>query len=140
MPSVFIDSGAWIALLNSRDRLHQRALETFRSLPPRTHFITTNYVVSEAVTWFIYNGFRYAAFQMRDMIAASQQQELTTLAWITEELQDQAWSYVERFSDQKMSFCDCASFVVASRYDVDFVFGFDNDFRIAGFDLRPGPD
>jgi uncharacterized protein len=139
MPTVFVDSGAWIALLNARDGRHARALELFRGLPARTHLVTTNYVVAETVTWFVYHGYRDAAFRMRDMVLASEQQRLLSLRWVTESVQQEAWSYLERFSDQRFSFYDCASFAVASTDQVDFVFGFDNDFRIAGFDLRPGP-
>ena len=34
--------------------------------------------------------------------------------------------------------CDVTSFAVVEERAIDFVFGFDHHFRMAGFDLRPG--
>jgi predicted nucleic acid-binding protein len=50
-----------------------------------------------------------------------------------------AWAYFDRYQDQAFSFQDCTSFAVAADHDVAYVFGFDRDFQIAGFNLRPGP-
>lgn len=72
------------------------------------------------------------------MLEASTQQGALTTEWITEQRHEEAWTYFDRYQDQVLSFCDCTSFVVAAERDVDFVFGFDRDFRIVGFDLRPG--
>jgi predicted nucleic acid-binding protein len=74
------------------------------------------------------------------MIEASQQQDFLTLTWITPEIHEAAWAIVDKFDDQRFSFYDCTSFAVCAERDVDFVFGFDSDFRTAGFDLRPGPE
>jgi predicted nucleic acid-binding protein len=57
---------------------------------------------------------------------------------ITENDENEAWSYFESYQDQVFSFQDCTSFAVAADYDVEYVFGFDRDFQIAGIDLRPG--
>jgi len=61
------------------------------------------------------------------------------VAWITRDVDDDAWQIFERYDDQLFSFQDCTSFVIGKRENVDFVFGFDEDFRTMGFDLRPGP-
>jgi predicted nucleic acid-binding protein len=137
VPTVFIDSGAWIALLIARDVRHTRAAETFRNFPPRTRLITTNYVVAETITWMVYHGYRKQAFLLQGRLEAAEQQELLRMEWITEQDHDLAWSYLAKYQDQNFSFSDCTSFVVAVRRKVDFVFGFDSDFRTAGFDLRP---
>ena len=100
--------------------------------------ITTNYVVAETVTWFMYHRHRHAAFRFRDMLMAAQQQNLLSMEWIDETIYEAAWSYIEQYEDQELSFFDCTSFIVCRNHDVDFVFGFDSDFRTMGFDLRPG--
>jgi predicted nucleic acid-binding protein len=123
-----------------RDRNHEPALRQFRNLSPRTRLLTTDYVVAETVTWLLYRDEREAAFRLKRMIEASQQQSILTLAWITPEIHDAAWDIVRRYDDQRFSFYDCTSFAICAARDVDFVFGFDSDFRIAGFDLRPGPE
>jgi predicted nucleic acid-binding protein len=122
------------------DKDHRRATQAFRTLPARTHLITTNYILSETATWLVYHNRRQAAFRFKSMVAASTQQNLLSVEWITPLQHEDAWSILERYQDKEFSFCDCASFVVCAARDVDFVFGFDSDFRTAGFDLRPGGD
>ena len=139
MPNAFVDTGAWIALMVPRDKHHARATETFRNLPPKTRLITTDYVVAETVTWLVYHGQRQAAFRLRDMLTAAQQQQFLSTDWITPGHHDLAWMMLEKYGDQDLSFCDCTSFVICGSRNVDFVFGFDEHFSAAGFDLRPGP-
>ena len=43
----------------------------------------------------------------------------------------------EKYSDQKFSFTDCTSFVLARRQNVAEVFGFDHHFSMFGFNIRP---
>jgi uncharacterized protein len=139
VPTAFVDTSAWVALMATDDKDHARALAVFRNLPPRTRLVTTNYVVAETATWLVHHNRRQAIPRYRNMISASEQQALLTTEWITKEQHEEAWSYLERYRDQVLSFCDCTSFIVCRNLDVDFVFGLDNDFRTMGFDLRPGP-
>lgn len=138
MPAAFVDTGAWIALMVARDQHHARATDFFRNLPPRTRLITSDLVVAETVTWLVYHGQRQAAFRLRDLLAAAEQQHFATVEWSTPARHETAWLLLERFDDQQLSFVDCISFVMCHERKVDFVFGFDDHFRAAGFDLRPG--
>jgi hypothetical protein len=71
------------------------------------------------------------------MIQSALQTNLLALEWITPTVHEQAWNLYERYSDQVLSFCDCTSFALCRSGGVDFVFGFDSDFQIAGFETRP---
>lgn len=73
------------------------------------------------------------------MPEAAQKLSQLTVLWVTPDQHIEAWDLLERYDDQDFSFCDCTSFVLSRSEDVDFVFGFDAHFRIAGLDLRPGP-
>lgn len=44
---------------------------------------------------------------------------------------------LERFADRRVTFTDCLSFGVMKPRRIERVFGFDGDFRIAGFILVP---
>ena len=45
---IFVDSGAWIALLDRRDQRHDDAVETFNNLvQQKTQLLTTDYVIAE---------------------------------------------------------------------------------------------
>ena len=71
-------------------------------------------------------------------MGAAEQTNLLTMAWVTLQIQNEAWTYFEKFDDQDVSFCDCSSFALARARSVDYVFGFDSHFVLAGFELRPG--
>ncbi len=45
---------------------------------------------------------------------------------------------LEKYSDQRLTFTDCLSFGAMKARRIERVFGFDEDFRIAGFLLVPG--
>lgn len=138
MTLAFVDTGAWIALMVSRDAHHRRAREFFREIAPRTRLVTSNYVLAETVTWLAYHGLHGSALRLREMVDAAETTRLLDVDWVTPRVHEQAWDYFQRFDDQEFSFCDCTSFVLSSSRGVDFVFGFDQHFRSMGFDLQPG--
>ena len=48
MPIVFVDTVAWIALVNTRDSLHDKAKEVFARLRAQNYqFVTTEFVLLE---------------------------------------------------------------------------------------------
>ena len=53
----------------------------------------------------------------------------------SEELQ--ALDLLAKYSDQRVSFCDCVSFALLKRSKLQNVFGFDRHFECAGFRLWP---
>jgi predicted nucleic acid-binding protein len=71
------------------------------------------------------------------MIDESRQAGLLTLEWVTPEVHASAWEIFQRYDDQVFSFCDCTSFALCRSRNVDFVFGFDSDYRKVGLELRP---
>jgi len=48
MPQVFVDTGAWYALLDKTDSCHARAVEFFQSLAHP--LVTMNYIADETIT------------------------------------------------------------------------------------------
>ncbi len=137
MSTAFVDTGAWIALLVQRDRHHARAREFFHSIARSTKLVTSNYVLSETLTWLAYHDMRRQALAFKDMIDASEQTRRLIMAWVTPETHEYAYRIFANFDDQDFSFCDCTSFVLARQREVDFVFGFDHHFVTLGFDLKP---
>jgi uncharacterized protein len=133
----FVDSSAWIALLSPGDHNHQAARDFFLNVASKERLLTSNYVISETVTWLIYHKRPRSAHEFRVMIEAAERTSLLTTAWVIPAEHWAAWDTLERYDDQEFSFCDCTSFVLAAENRVDYVFSFDRDFEIAGFNRRP---
>lgn len=89
------------------------------------------------MTWLTYRGGRAQALTLLGMVEAAIRSNLLAMEWITPAIHEHAWNLYERFDDQVLSFCDCTSFAICQDRGVDFVFGFDRDFHVAGFELRP---
>ena len=139
MTVVFVDTGAWIALLSGNDRHHERAFTYYEGLvSDGIRLLTTSDVVDETATRLRYDVGLTAAVAFRDMLEAAVTARRVRLAWVDAGVHREAWALLERHADVELSLTDATSAVVARRAKVSEVFGFDGDFRALGFDLRPG--
>jgi predicted nucleic acid-binding protein len=137
--TVFVDTGAWIALSVRQDQLHPSAAVHARRLARAlTLLLTTNYVMLETHTYirYHYDHQKVLAFDavIQNLIQASR----LTIAWVTEEVHRRALDIFREYDDQLFSIADCASFVIARDRKIREVFGFDRHFLTMGFILRPG--
>ena len=136
--NVFVDSGAWIALVYEDDAHHPHAKAYYRScLSQRVQFFTSNYVLAETYTWLRYRISHRRALQFHQIASAAEQQGLLRILWVDRAVAEAAWQIFARYDDQVFSIADCTSFVLARRMGVDEVFAFDDDFRTMGFLVRP---
>jgi uncharacterized protein len=137
-PLVFVDTGAWIALV-VRDEPRNRQAQRFweRQLADGTHFVTTNYVVSETATWLRYRAGLASALAFRDRMGLAAERSLVRLSRVEESVDRDAWDLMEQYADLRLSFVDATSAVVARGSGITQVFGFDSDFRALGFDVQP---
>ena len=138
MSDGFVDTGAWLALIMPDDMHHQEATVFFRTLARGVHLVTSNYVLSETYTWLRYRDSHATAVRFHQRIVDAERTGLLSVVWVTPGIAEHAWGIFARYGDQEFSFTDCTSFVISRVRPVDFVFGFDSDFRTMGFDLRPG--
>lgn len=130
-----MDTGAIVGRLVARDQ-HNRAATSFwnelasASIP----CITTNLVMAEALTLVgRRTSYRFAANQARELYSSNILQIMRPAP--VDEID--ALSLFEKFSDQRVSFVDCVSFVLMRRHKIQDVFGFDRHFSSAGFTLKP---
>jgi len=131
--TVFVDSGAWIALALTRDPLHARAREAWESLADtgaRPH--TSVPVVLETFTFLERNAARDVALAWKDSLETVKRFRL--LACSATDL-TQAWKYFERTDLHKLSAVDATSFVLMSRARIRWAFAFDHHFAVVGFRL-----
>ena len=137
MARIFVDSGAWIALIDPSDRLHSAARPYFRDLTGADKLVTSNYVVQEVVTWFVYHRRHRYVLPFRQLIEASELTHLLERVWTTRELDEAAWEIYEQFADQRFSFADCNSIALCREEDINTAFSFDRHFTIAGLTRVP---
>lgn len=139
MISVFVDTGAWIALSVVRDQSHKPAAAYARTLAATKRLLmTTNYVLIETYTRIRYDDGHTKAIAFDARIDTLQDQQRLIVEWVTPEIHDRALQIFRKYADQAFSMVDCASFVVARNRGIKEVFGFDKNFLTMGFQLRPG--
>jgi predicted nucleic acid-binding protein len=132
---LFVDTGAMAALGAPRDRLHARAVEFLRSLPPGTRLDTNNLVFAETVTLTAARYGQDAAVRFADGFLASR--IWSVVHYADESLERAAVATMRRFRDKKLSFTDASVIATVKSEGLDGVFGFDEDFRRCGVALYP---
>ena len=131
MASVFADSGHWIALLNPRDQMQERANSVAARLES-SPIVTTQMVLAEVLNHLSREGewLRHLAVQMVEGLERNPNVE------IVPQTDAQFRGAVERYAsrgDQRWSLTDCASFLVMEERGITEALAYDRDFEQAGF-------
>lgn len=108
---IFVDSGAWIALLNQKDQYHDDAVVIYSSLKQQnTRLFTTDYVIDETATWLKYRANHQVAVQFLDLIESVEKTGVLTIAEIDKNLFQEAKRLFCQYDSVQLSFTDCTSF------------------------------
>lgn len=128
---IFIDTGAFLARYLANDQYHDRATAAWRRLAKsREPCATTNLVLSETFTLLGRRaGHEFAARRARTIYNSKSFVILRT----SEQDERDAIDWFEKYSDQKVSFTDCASFSLMRSNKIKRAFTFDIHFQLAGF-------
>src|SRR6266850_3019937 len=130
MNSLFVDTGAFVARILSRDQHHKasrRAWQTLEDIDVRLY--SSEHVLDEAITLLTRQaGAEYAADWGRDHLASRE------IEWLHATAEDwhESLRWLEKFADQRVSSTDCLSFTLMRKQGLDVVFGFDHHFERAG--------
>lgn len=131
--SVFIDTSALLALINSDDALHQRAVRVQNELDARrSPLVTSEWVFAEFLN--------HTATPPRRGVGIRAVQALLQLdRLIVEPTTRAAWAVTfERYRtrpDQSWSFVDCSSMLICEDLGIRRVFTHDRHFKQAGFQV-----
>jgi predicted nucleic acid-binding protein len=121
-PYIFVDSSAWYALVNARDKNH---LAAKRFLEAGHRLLTTNFVIDETITLVLVRKGYQAAVDLGEQLWSEEQ---ARIVWLSRTDQRAAWQLFKRYSDKEFSFTDCTSFVVMERLELTHAFAFDEHF------------
>ena len=131
--TIFVDSGAWIALALSRDPLHARAREQWDQLRGAGAKLHTSVpVVIETFTFLDRNANRDVALSWKEAVGKP-----GVVRVVACELRDleQSWAYFRRPDLRKLSAVDATSFAIMTRNRIRIAYAFDHHFAAAGFRL-----
>jgi predicted nucleic acid-binding protein len=131
MKTLFVDAVYWIALLNPRDALHQRAVSVSRSMD-QVQLVTTEMVLTELLNAFAERGssFRRAATQLVQRLKQDANTRIVTQT--SAQFEDALALYRSRH-DKEWSHTDCASFRVMEQEGIAEALTYDRHFEQAGF-------
>ncbi len=131
--NVFVDTSAFLAVLNKDDLNNESASATLINLVESgEELLCTNYILVEA----------YALIQNRmgmDAINDFQKDILPSLniTWIDKEEHKGIVTTFISSNRRQLSFVDCSSFEIMKQLGIKTVFTFDKHFREQGFDVIP---
>ncbi|MFQ5456196.1 MAG: type II toxin-antitoxin system VapC family toxin [Nitrospirota bacterium] len=127
MKKVFVDTGAWYALVDKKDPDHKSARNFL--LTNRLPLLTTNFIFDEIVTllrshlgWSVAKEF---GLKIKDS-------NLADIIPVKDEDEAKGWEIFLDFKDKDFSYTDCTSFAVMERFSIDNVFTFDKHFSQYG--------
>ena len=130
---VFVDTAAWLALLNKSDALHEKAKRIRNKLVrERGQFLLTDYIVVEIANALSRVPFRQTAVQIISLIQSSAN---TMVVRIDEGIFAEAWRLYSERLDKEWSFTDCTSFIVMGQMGLTDAFTSDHHFEQAGFNI-----
>ncbi|MFN4856075.1 MAG: type II toxin-antitoxin system VapC family toxin [Pseudanabaena sp.] len=138
MKKILIDTSAWAAISDNKDRHHASALNFIKKINGKYKLITTNYVLDETYTLLLMNaGYQTTiAFKQRiDIMVASQVLEIV---WIDDSIANRSWQIFTKFNvDKEWSFTDCTSYAVMKQLNIAEAFILDHHFAQMGFVKQP---
>jgi predicted nucleic acid-binding protein len=130
---IFVDTAAWLALVNKSDNAHQKAKKIRDDLARlQRQFVVTDYVVVEVANALCRIPFRETAVKLINSIQATKSIQVLE---IDKGIYTEAWTLYSKRPDKEWSLTDCASFVVMRQKGITEAFTTDKHFEQAGFDI-----
>lgn len=131
MNQVFVDTAAWLALLNADDTWHQKARSLRSDLVHTGHiFTTTDFVLLEIADALCAPRYREST---ADFLRNVYHLKSTRVIALSQNLFHLGLKlYVERL-DKDWGLTDCISFVIMQQQEISLAFTSDKHFEQAGF-------
>jgi predicted nucleic acid-binding protein len=122
---IFVDSSAYIGILNPLDNNHKKAVALSNLLTYESQTITSYAVLGEVLTVGSMRYNRKASIDFVRNIFDSK----TEIVSENDELTKKAFKIFQEINDKDVGWVDCYSFAIIDHYKIEKVFSFDKDFR-----------
>ncbi|GGK08681.1 hypothetical protein GCM10007063_33870 [Lentibacillus kapialis] len=134
---LFIDTGAWIAVIVETDHFHNKARSYLESLDLSMKRFTSSYVIAETYTWLRYReGFQYAD-NFLGIINRSKSSGFLDVMIGERDTLELSEQLLRDFPDQRLSYVDAVSMAMMNKEQISKVFGFDHHFYLVDFEVVP---
>jgi len=128
---VFIDTSAFYALVDWKDKNHKKAHRTRDSMRGKNmRLYTSNYIFDESVTLIRSKLGFDEALNFGNRMRSS---KAVKMLKVTEESENKAWGIFSKYEDKELSFTDCTSFAIMEKFGIRNAFVFDDDFERMGY-------
>ena len=126
---IFVDTSFFIGSADPADDRHAMAVALLQGRRGE-RLVTTGHVLGE--TWTFLRRRRDHPTAMR-FIARVEEAADIEVAFVTLELERNAWAWLHRHDERPYSFVDATSFALMRHLRIREAFAFDGDFAAAGF-------
>jgi predicted nucleic acid-binding protein len=129
---VFVDTSAWIALINSGDTLATQAKQILLRLNQQQMIlVTTEFVLLEVADALCKTNLRQKTYAYINGI--KQAPDVIKIIPVEQSLLDRGWAIYHQYSDKDLGLTDCISFVLMRQEGITEAFTSDRHFEQAGF-------
>lgn len=130
MKKIFIDTDALIALNDSSDLLHKKALKTLKKISQFDFipYLSTNILLESLTIVSQRIGKKQAILLLKELRSGKY-----TVVHPNEKLVFTAEEIFKSIKSKNVSYSDCLSFAIARAHGIEWVFSFDLHFRKQGF-------
>ncbi len=130
---IFVDTSAFLAILNNGDRFHAPAGAAWRTwITQDERLVTSNYIVLEAMALVQHRLGVDAVTTLHDDMMP-----LLHVEWIDVDLHNLAMNVLLTHRQRQLSLVDCTSFTLMRQLGIYYVFTFDRHFAEQGFTCLP---
>jgi hypothetical protein len=128
---VFVDTAAWIALLNTKDDLHCVAVKVRDRLQQqKASLVTTEFILIEVADALCSSDLRQKTVNFIDRLRQIKNLQIVP---VSEALLAKGWALYSQRPDKDWGLTDCISFVVMTQAEITQAFTSDRHFEQAGF-------
>ncbi len=133
MAKVFVDTWAWLAILNRQDSRHSQAKAVMQRLQQdRNKLVTSEFVLFELADALSSPAIRQ---QTVGFVQTLRKNPLVEIVPLSADLGEQAWQLYAARPDKEWGVTDCTSFVIMGAQNIKQAFTADHHFSQAGFQI-----
>lgn len=130
---IFVDTGAWFAIMNKKSRYHQKLTSIYKKLlEQNNNLITSNFVIGETFTLMRYKLHEKSNIPFKFLNHIKKTQRIRKVL-INDKIEEKAIRILNKYRDRKFSYVDATSFAQMREMEIQYSLTVDKHFNTAGF-------